>query len=192
MSRFLVLIIATVVIACIDFAQDSYAIPQGPCGVEQYNMTYYERQVNSAQTRLLRQQDAYANLQDRVDARTLSLQLQVDQAQAWRQSAAGMGLGNTVGCTIRTVLWGRGGWGRGGYCYAGSISYIINARARANSYYTRAVRSLTSYQNSSAMQLARSRDRVAQYQLQYDAAVVNYQASQQAYLACVDQSKQSA
>lgn len=187
MSRFLVLIIATVVFACIDFAQDSYAITQGPCGVEQYNMTYYERQVNSAQTRLLRQQGAYANLQDRVDARTLSLQLQVDQAQAWRQSAAGMGLGNTVGCTIRTVLWGRGG-----YCYAGSISYIINMRARANSNLTRAVRSLTSYQNSSAMQLARSRDRVAQYQLQYDAAVVNYQASQQAYLACVDQSKQSA
>jgi hypothetical protein len=185
MSRFSLLIVATVVFASIDFAQDSYAITQGLCGIAQYQFNLNERRANSAQTRLLRQQDAYAGLQDRIDARTLSLQLQVDQAQAWRQSAAGMALGNTVGCTLRAVLWG-------GYCFAPSISYIINARVRANTNYNRAVRNLTAYQNSSAMQLARFWARVQQSQLDYDSAVANAQRSQQEYLACLDRSSQAA
>lgn len=169
--------ISLVVIGLIG-ATTSHATPQS-CDAAQYAVNYSQRQVQFAQTRLFQQQNALVNLQNRLDARVLSLQLQVDQALAWKQSAAGMSAGNAVGCAIRTIFW------RGGQCFANAAGQAIRMQARANAQYNLAVNRLNTFQNSAAMQLSRFQQRVAQSQLQYDSAVSKFQVSEDAYLECV-------
>jgi hypothetical protein len=183
MNRSVMLLVA--VVACMTFASNSHAA-RNSCDSEEYAVNYSQRQTTIAQNRLFQQQNALVSLQNRIDTRILSFQLQVDQARAWKQSAAGMSLGNTVGCSIRTIFWG----GRG--CFANSIGQIIRTQARANAFYNLAVNRLTTYQNSSAMQVSRFQQRVAQAQLQYDAALVKFQISEQAYLTCVAEQNQTA
>jgi hypothetical protein len=176
MSRILSLAVLSCAVAvCVPSAFASV----DQCSSAEYAVNYSQRQVQSAQNNLIRQQNAQASLQNRIDARTLSYQLQVDQALAWKQSAAGMSLGNTAGCSIRTVIWG----GRG--CFASSLSYIIRTQTRANAFYNLAVRRLTTYQNSSSVQLARMQQNVAQAQMTYDTALRNFKVSEEAYLKCV-------
>jgi hypothetical protein len=148
------------------------------CSSAEYAVRYSQRQVQLAQNSLLRQQNQQMSLQNRIDARTLSYQLQVDQALAWRQSAAGMSLGNTVGCSIRTVIWG------GSRCFAGSLSSIIRTQSRANANYDLAVRRLTTYQNSAANQQARMAQSVAQAQMTYDTALRNFKVTEESYIKC--------
>ncbi|MFN4896347.1 MAG: hypothetical protein ACK5GN_07700 [Pseudomonadota bacterium] len=156
-------------------------VSQQECDAAQYQVNYSQRQVNTAQTRLYQQQNALVSLQNRIDSRTLSLQSQVDQARAWQQSAAGLNVGSTVGCTIRTIFWG------GGRCFANSVSQIFRIRARADAQYNLAVSRLNNYNNLSSQQLARKQQEVAQAQLQYDSAVSKFQLSEKAYLDCVNQ-----
>lgn len=184
MNRSVILVVAVVSFIC--SAPNSHAA-RNSCDSEEYAVNYSQRQVNIAQSRLFQQQNSLVSLQNRIDTRVLSLQLQVDQARAWKQSAAGMNLGNTVGCSIRTIFWG------GGRCFANSIAQVIRTQARANSFYNLAVNRLTTYQNSAAMQLSRFQQRVALAQVQYDSAVTKFQTSEQAYLTCVaDQSQPAA
>jgi len=152
---------------------------QQPCYSAEYAVNYSQRQVQYAQNSLFQQQNALISLQNRIDARVLSLQLQVADAAAWKQSAGGQTAGNAVGCAIRTIFWG------GGRCFANAATQAIRMQARANAVYNAAVNRLTLYQNSAAMQLARFQQRVAQYQLQYDAAVLKFQATEDVYLQCV-------
>jgi|GEM_PF-6137367 len=149
------------------------------CASAEYAVNYSQRQVQLAQNSLTRQQNAQMSLQNRIDARILSYQLQVDQALAWKQAAGGMGLGNTVGCSIRTIFWG--GSGR---CFASSLSYIVRTQARANAFYNLAVNRLTTYQNSAASQSARMQQRVAQAQMTYDSALASFKGTEDAYLKC--------
>lgn len=159
-------------------ATASHATRQS-CDAAEYAVNYSQRQVQFAQNRLFQQQNALLNLQNRLDSRQLSLQLQVDQALAWKQSAGGATAGNAVGCAIRTIFWG------GGRCFANTVNQGIRLQARANAQYNLAVNRLNTFQNSAAMQLSRFQQRVAQYQLQYDAAVSKFQISEDAYLQCI-------
>jgi hypothetical protein len=184
MNRSVLVVLA--VVACCAFTNGAQAA-QRSCDAEEYAVNYSQRQVTIAQNRLFQKENSYQSLQNRVDSRVLSLQLQVDQAQAWRQAAAGMSLGNTVGCSIRTIFWG------GGRCFANSLSQIIRYQARANSFYQLAVNRLTTYQNSAATSLSRSQQQVAQAQIQYDTAVTRFRLSEEAYLKCLaEQGQQKA
>jgi hypothetical protein len=155
----------------------AHAIQQS-CGPEEYAVNYSQRQTQLAQNRLLQQQNSVIRLQNQIDTRTLSLQLQVDQALAWKQSAAGLSAGNAVGCAIRTIFWG------GGRCFGNSAAQVIRIQSQANARYNLAVNRLTTYQNSSAMQLSRAKEREAQAQMQYDSAVNRFAISEGAYLKC--------
>jgi hypothetical protein len=157
---------------------------QQPCYSAEYAVNYSQRQVQYAQNILFQQQNAFVSLQNRIDARTLSLQLQVADAAAWKQSAGGQTAGNAVGCAIRTIFWG------GGQCFANAATQAIRMQARANAVYNAAVNRLTLYQNSAAMQLSRSQQRVAQAQLQYDAAVAKFLIAENAYLQCIASQQQ--
>lgn len=174
------LVIVSVLVVSQLCATLSHAAQQ-PCSYEQSVVNYNVRQVQYAQSRLTQQQNALISLQNRTDSRTLSLQLQVDQALAWKQSVGGMRVGNSVGCAIRTIFWGYGG------CFAGVVSQNITMQARANANYNLAVNRLTTFQNSSAMQIARYQQQVAIAQIQYDAAVSNLQVANNAYQECLAQ-----
>jgi hypothetical protein len=165
------------------YVAPSHAI-QNSCDSAEYAVNYSQRQVQFAQNRLFQQQNALLSLQNRLDSRLLSLQLQVDQAAAWKQSAGGATAGNAVGCAIRTIFWG------GGRCFANAVSQAIRLQARANAQYNLAVNRLNTFQNSAAMQLSRFQQRIAQYQLQYDSAVSKFQLSENAYLQCVASQQQ--
>jgi hypothetical protein len=149
------------------------------CISSEYAVNYSQRQVQLTQNSLIRQQNALLSLQSRIDARTLSYQLQVDQALAWKQAAAGMTLGNTVGCALRTVRWG--GSGR---CFANSVSFIVRTQSRANAAYNLAVNRLNTYQNSASLQVSRMQQRVAQAQMSYDSALNSYKSTEDTYLKC--------
>ena len=181
MNRSALVLLAVVV--CFAVTPSAQATTRS-CDAEEYAVNYSQRQVTIAQSRLLQKENAYQSLQNRVDSRVLSLQLQVDQAEAWRQAAAGMSLGNTVGCSIRTIFWGAG------RCFANSLSQIIRYQARANSFYQLATSRLTTYRNSAASSLSRSQQQVAQAQMQYDAAVTRFKLSEEAYLKCLAQQSQ--
>jgi hypothetical protein len=164
-------------VAFLACASSAHALQQS-CSAEEYAVNYSQRQTQIAQNRLLQQQNSVMRLQNQTDNRTLSLQLQVDQAQAWRQSASGVSTGNAVGCAIRTIFWG------GGRCFGNSAAQAIRIRAQANARYNLAVNRLTSYQNSAALQLTRAKEREAQAQMQYDSALARFAISERAFLAC--------
>jgi hypothetical protein len=162
----------------------AHAIVQ-PCGSEEYAVNYSQRQSQIAQNRLFQQQNSLVSLQNRIDTRTLSLQLQVDQALAWKQSAAGLSVGNAAGCAIRTIFWGSG------RCFASSAAQAIRIQAQANARYNLAVNRLTTFQNSAAIQISRLQQRVAQAQLQYDESVRRFAISDEAYSKCQATQRQS-
>jgi hypothetical protein len=149
------------------------------CISAEYAVNYSQRQVQLAQSNLIRQQNAQLSLQNRIDSRVLSYQLQIDQALALKQAAAGMTLGNTAGCFSRTIFWGGGG-----RCFAGSVAFIVRNQARANAFYNLAVNRLNTYQNSAASQSARMQQRVAQAQMTYDSALASFKGTEDAYLKC--------
>jgi hypothetical protein len=177
------LVIISLLLTSLMYVAPSHAI-QNSCDSAEYAVNYSQRQVQFAQNRLFQQQNALLSLQNRLDSRLLSLQLQVDQAAAWKQSAGGATAGNAVGCAIRTIFWG------GGRCFANAVSQAIRLQARANAQYNLAVNRLNTFQNSAAMQLSRFQQRIAQYQLQYDSAVSKFQLSENAYLQCVASQQQ--
>jgi hypothetical protein len=168
----------SVAVALLVCSSAAYARSQY-CGAEEYAVNYSKRQVDIAQTQLQQQQNAVIRMQNQIDNRILALQLQVDQANAWRQSAAGLAGGSAAGCAIRTIFW-RGG----GRCIANSVAQSIRFRARANAQYSLAVNRLNTYQNSSATQLARVQQREALAQLRYNDAITRFKVSEEAYLEC--------
>lgn len=152
------------------------------CNSQRYLASAYQRQLQSAERRLIQQQNAYYNLENRIDVRTLSLQFQVDQAAAQRQSVAGISTGNSVGCVVRSIFWGRGG-----RCFANSISQTIRMQSRANALYRLAVNRYNSYRNAAASQLVRAQQRVALSQMYYDDALSRFRVAEAEYLECLSQ-----
>jgi hypothetical protein len=171
--------LSSLLIGLVLVSSDAAFATGNSCISAEYAVNYSQRQVQLAQNSLTRLQNAQLSLQSRIDSRVLSFQLQVDQAQALKQAAAGMTLGNTAGCFSRTVFWG--GAGR---CFAGSVSFIVRNQARANAFYNLAVNRLNTYQNSAALQLSRMQQRVAQAQMTYDTALASFKVTEDAYLKC--------
>lgn len=161
-----------------------------PCYSEQVSLAFAQRQAQAGQNRVNQLQNSLVNLQNRIDTRTLSYQLQVDQALAWKQSAAGLATGSVVGCAIRNIF-GRSGFRySGGRCFASSAARIIQIRASADARYNLALNRLTTFQNTSAMQLSRAQNRLATAQLQSDDLNQKLATAQSSYTTCqANQSK---
>lgn len=174
-----------VVVALLLCSSPAHALVRA-CGPEEYAVNYSQRQNQIAQNRLFQQQNNLSSLQNRIEIRTLALQSQVDQALAWKQSAAGLSAGNAAGCAIRTIFWGGGG-----RCFGNSVAQVIRRQAQANARYNQSLNRLTSFQNSAAIQISRAQQRVAQAQMQYDTALQRFAVVEAAYLKCQEAQRQN-
>ena len=175
-----------IVVACIVWAcagvvtMQSANATTSSCSALESAARFAQRQVQIAESGLIRAQNDYYNGQNRTEARIAQYQLRVAQADANRQAMNGISAGNAAGCAVRSVF--RIGWNG---CYSGAVSSSITRAARANASYQMAVNQLNSYITYSANYLSRLNQRVVMAQAKYDAAQAKSKEVDLAYIKCV-------